>query len=552
VVFTAQAKKVNKILRVLSVDLVFNPARGGAFKRALNSVYSSSEVPEEFAMAEETVEQGNHAQTMGSLRTAPTSTTQAQLTQDREAVRLLLDEQKRQADLAAEAEKARAVRAEMCGYLLESALTSSRLPAPAAAQVRNQFAGKVFEPAALSGAIDDARQLVSDLTAGATVFGPGRIHGMFNSDDQVKAAVADLFEVERDKETAGMHVAKLSGIRELYMMLTGDVELHGGYDAQRIQLATTVDFPGLVANVMNKIVANQWSMLGRAGYDWWTKIATVEHFSTVNQITGTLVGTVGQLPVVAEGAAYQPFVVGNSPETANFVKYGGYIPLTLELIDRDDTRKLKVYPRELASSGLRRISQLVANIFTANAGAGPVMADLGNLFNAVAVGVPGGHANLTIAALTAATWETVSTAVYNQPQLIGNQPGVLGTGLAMAVNPRFLLVPRALQLTGKQILYPNWQNAVNITSENQQQGQPGDVITVPEWTDANDWAAAVDPAIAPAIFVGERFGLMPEIIIAGNELSPAVFTNDEHRMKVRHFLAVWVNDFRGLAKANVP
>ena len=38
VVFTSQGKQVQKILRVLSVDLVFNPARGGAFLRALNSL----------------------------------------------------------------------------------------------------------------------------------------------------------------------------------------------------------------------------------------------------------------------------------------------------------------------------------------------------------------------------------------------------------------------------------------------------------------------------------------------------------------------------------
>jgi hypothetical protein len=50
---------------------------------------------------------------------------------------------------------------------------------------------------------------------------------------------------------------------------------------------------------------------------------------------------------------------------------------------------------------------------------------------------------------------------------------------------------------------------------------------------------------------GERFGIMPEIFIAGDDLSPAVFTNDEHRLKVRHFLACWVNDFRPLHKSNV-
>ena len=76
-------------------------------------------------------------------------------------------------------------------------------------------------------------------------------------------------------------------------------------------------------------------------------------------------------------------------------------------------------------------------------------------------------------------------------------------------------------------------------------------VVVPDWSDEKDWAAACDPRVVPAIFVGERFGLMPEIFVAGDELSPAVFTNDEHRLKVRHYLAVWVNDYRPLYKNNV-
>jgi hypothetical protein len=34
-------------------------------------------------------------------------------------------------------------------------------------------------------------------------------------------------------------------------------------------------------------------------------------------------------------------------------------------------------------------------------------------------------------------------------------------------------------------------------------------------------------------------------------MSPAVFMNDETRLKVRQFAAVWVNDFRPLHKENV-
>jgi len=276
-----------------------------------------------------------------------------------------------------------------------------------------------------------------------------------------------------------------------------------------------------------------------------------EHFTSLNSITGTLMGTVGALPTVAEGGEYTELVIGDSPEVASFTKYGGYIPLTLELIDRDETRKLRQYPRELANSGLRKISQLVAAIFTDNSAVGPTMADTGALFNNTAVTTGGGHKNLLTTALSAAEWEVVSTAVYNQPQLVKNATGYYGTGPKLAVNPKYLLVPRVLQLTAMKILSPALENAANIYSENLQRGQPGDVITVPEWTDATDWAAVVDPRISPSIFVGERFGIMPEIFVAGDERSPAVFMNDEHRIKVRHFVAVWVNDFRALHKSNV-
>lgn len=439
----------------------------------------------------------------------------------------------------------------MCAVLLESTLAAARLPAALGERVRRQFAGRAFEPVELQHAVQDARSLLSDLTAHQVVQGPGNVQAMFSSEDHLQAAVEDLLGAPREAHLQQVKPARLSGIRELYLMLTGDDDLHGGYYPQRARLATTADFSGLVKNALNKVVINRWQELGRAGYDWWERVASVEHFNTLNQITGTLVGTVGSLPAVSEGAAYTELSVGDSPETATFTKYGGYIPLTLELIDRDETQKLRAYPRELAAAGLRKISSLVAAIFTASSGTGPTMADTGALFNTTAVTTAGGHANLRTGALSASEWDTVCTKVYNQPLLIKNAAGVYGTGPAIAINPRFVLVPRALQLTAMKILYPTLENAASIYSENMQRGQPGDVVTVPDWSDATDWAAACDPRVAPAIFIGERFGLLPEIFIAGGEYSPAVFTNDEHRLKVRHFLAVWVNDFRPLHKSNV-
>jgi hypothetical protein len=476
---------------------------------------------------------------------------QAQLSQDAEAIRSLLAVQQERQRLAEEAEAARAVRMQMCAYLLDSGIGAARLPQAMAEHVRRQFTGRIFEPAELTSAIDEARKLVSDLTGGNAVAGPSRIHSMFSTEDQIQAAVDDLLQAPRNPGAEALKVARLSGIKELYMMLTGDRDLYGGYYHDRVQLATTANFAGLVKNALNKIVANQWDILGAAGYDWWMRCTLQEHFETLNTVTGTLVGTVGTLPAISEGAEYTELKVGDSPETASFTKYGGYVPLTLELIDRDDVRKLRQYPLELAKAGIRRISALVAEVFTANSSVGPTLADTGALFNNTAVTTAGGHANLLTTALAAAQWEVVCAAVYAQPLLIANETGYYGTGPAMAINPRYLLVPRALELTAKKILYPSWENAANVHSENLQRGQTGDVVVVPEWTDTTDWAAVVDPRLVPGIVVCERFGLQPEIFIAGDELSPAVFMNDEHRIKVRHFIAVLVQDFRALHKSNV-
>ena len=533
-IFTAKDKTVVDILRVFEVCLVYQPARGGQFVRALNSLQG------DFPMTDST---------SPAPVTAAPGAQPPQLKEDLLAIKSLLNVHRQQEAMAAEVEAARQTRLQMCGYLLDSGLASSRLPLPAQTQIRAHFTGRVFEPAELVAAIEDSRQLVSALTGALTVNGPGRI-SLHTTEEQLQLAVNDLLGLAREPgQTAKVHT--LTGIRELYHMLTGDTDYHGGYYPDRLQLATTADFTGLVKNALNKAVVQQWDQYGRAGYDWWRSIVQVEHFTTLNSITGTIVGTVGALPTVAEGGEYTELAVGDSPETASFTKYGGYIPLTMELIDRDEVKALRDYPRALASTSIRKISSLIAAIFTSNSAVGPTMADGGALFNATAVTTLAGHANLLTTALSPSEWEVVSTAIYNQPMLVKQATGYYGTGAKQALNPKYCVVPRALALTAKKILYPELAYEATYNYQNQQRGDLGDVITVPEWTDATDWAAVVDPRLAPAILIGERFGLMPEIYIAGDQLSPAVFMNDEHRLKVRLFLAVCVTDFRPLHKSNV-
>jgi hypothetical protein len=296
----------------------------------------------------------------------------------------------------------------------------------------------------------------------------------------------------------------------------------------------------VLKNAMNKLIVEEWRELGRSGYRWWEAIVAREHFTSLQQVTGVLVGEVTVLPSVAEGAAYTSLNVKDSPEVANWGKYGGYIGLTLEMFERDETHKLRQYPRKLASAGLRRISALVGSVFTTGAGTGPSMADGLAVFHAT-------HGNLGTAMLNSSSWEAASAAIYNQNMLVGDG----GTAPRLALDAKYAVVPRSLRLPAMQILYPNMERSANIFSDNLQKGEQGDVVTCPEMTDNNDWAAVADPKLAPGIIVADRFGLLPEIIIADQAANGALFTNDEIRMKARHWLAVFVADHRPLYKANV-
>ena len=507
--FQASGEKVTRIEKVYSVDLVAYPARGGGFLPPVKQ--PSDPIKQEELMESNEVKGASLAEE----RPVQTAAEPATITSE--------------------------TRTEMCACLLDATLAAAHLPEAAENSLRSRFGGTVFQPPALQAAIREARQLVSDLTGGAVVQGAGHISEMASSEDQVNAALCDLLGAERPKGLENLQTARLSGIRELYTLMTGDTGFAGGYHAERAGFSTSANLPALLKNAMNKLILDQWQELGRSGYRWWEPVVQVEHFNSLQEITGVLVGEVTVLPAVEEGAAYTELAVKDSEETGSWGKYGGYVGLTLEMFERDETHKLRQYPRKLASAALRRISSLVGAVFTANSGIGPAMMDGYNVFEAAH------HTNLGTTALGSAAWEAAGKAIYNQPLAVASG----GTAPKQALDAKFLLVPRDLRLTAMNLLYPSFAHESNIFSENMQKGQMGDVITCPEFSDANDWAAIADPKLAPGIILGERFGVLPEIIIADGETNGALFTNDEIRMKVRHWVSVFVADYRPLYKANV-
>jgi hypothetical protein len=525
VIFTADATRtVKKIIKPMSVDLVMDPAFATKFIRQLSQRASCppGEIPR------------HEGAGLHSGKELP----------------LKIEQQDQ-----AKADEALHQIGEM---LLAGSLQNSGLPAKVQAAVKASFANRPIILEDVQNTIQAWKDAQAELEAPSTIQGPARVSSMFSSDDQLTAAVDDLVGAPREKGAENLAVARFTGLKEAYIAMTGDRDMVGGYFKDRIQFQHTTDsFPGLVKNALNKALVREWEQLGRAGYDWWQKIVRVEHFESLQDITWLLFGTVASLPTVLEGADYTELKLGDGAETSSFVKKGGYIGLTLEAIDRDDGRKLKAIPRELALAGLREISALVAAIFTDNTATGPVMADTGALFNNTAVTTKGGHANLLTTAIGAdfTAWDAIAQAMYNQPMLVANETGYYGTGKKMAIEPRYCLVPRALKAAAEALFIPRWAstNGAQVVPTVGGHTYAGAVepIVVPEWTDANDYAAVADPAIVPGIMIGERFGLVPQIFLAGSETDPAMFANDEQRIKVRHFIAVGVADFRGLHKENV-
>lgn len=427
-----------------------------------------------------------------------------------------------------------------CEILLNSGLSTSRLPEIVQTRIRNQYKGKRFTATELQSAIDDARAEVSALTQGALVRGPGRIEVGANSKDQYTAAVYDLLGVKRPDDLAKVRTARLSGIREMYLTATGDYDFMGRVDNEHFELATSADLPAVLVDAMNVSIGSAWAQYAEAGYEWWKPIVDVRHSTNMQTPKGVLIGQVNVLPTVAEGGAYTELDLEDAKETGAWTKSGGYIGLTLEMLLKDETDKLKAYPKVLAFSAIRKISSLVAAVFTGNSGAGPTMTDTKAVFHA-------DHGNLGTAALTGAAWETAAAAVYSQSLLVESGD----TGGVQAVDPRYLLVPRVLRLTAQRILYPSWEREANMTSENLQRGQQGDVIVVPEFTDATDWAQVVDPRIIPGIVVSEVFGLMPQVYTMSGETAYTMFMNDEMRIKARNIVSVFVENHRALRKHNV-
>lgn len=582
---------------ILSVDLVTEPAAGGKFRRILASkevkklmpfteeqrkeltamigtavaeALSDRKPEQEIDPEEAAMEVADAAAEVAD--TAPADADPAAVAQ------AAADAAQAAADQIAEEEEEsmpEAIRRLESRLVLRDRLAEANLPQELKALIQTAYDGRISTRKEIDTMIQRAKeaQVRLDPTGKVTGAGSNRLQVGMSPRDKVETEMLRLFMgnnrfralesnskdyvQERISESykayirAGRTPAGYRRVSELiYDLLGGDPFS----DQRAYESLTTSNMSSIVKNALNVMLANNYSMRS----EWWQPIVTEEEVDTIDQATLVRVYGMSTLSVVDEGTPYTELNWRDDEETPTFVKKGNYVGVTLETLLRDKLNVIRQIPDRLATSWYNTLSSLVAGVFTVNSNAGPVLADTGALFNATAVTTAGGHANLLTTGLGTTAYGAARTALMKQTdQYSGGFAAEQGTRLMM--KPRFVLVPAdleaaAIQIRNAELLPGGTNNDVNPYY------QEFDVVTVPEWTDANDWALVADPARYPAIWLiflrGRR---VPELFTADSETAGAMFTNDTLRFKVR--LLTWrfsssyecapVSDWRPLHKSNV-
>ena len=432
--------------------------------------------------------------------------------------------------------------------LLDARLAASGLAPGGQEAVRHYLAGSGhLDLKQIDAAIDVQRRAAAELRPVVDGHNPVDAGQMRTGREQFVLA----FDALMAGRQPGAGVRPLSGIREAYILLSGDYEMTGRFYPDQVGLAAvdSTSMAGIVANALNKVVVNRFQEYPK----WWAPIVTIEDFANLQTVRWMTVGGVGELPTVSEGQAYTELTWDDQTETSTWAKKGGYLGITLEAIDKDDTRRLQQAPRALAQAAWLALSKAASNVFTTASGTGPTMSDGVVLFHS-------NHSNVGSTALSTSSWGATRTAMRKASEL--NSSERLGALTA----PRYLLVPPDLEATAIQVLASDADYTYTLSNGQAAPVNPwaegidfqarlasaaSRVIVVDLWTDTNNWAAVADPNLYPSIGLGFRFGREPQIYSVADPNSGLMFSNDVMPIKARFFFAIGPTDWRGMYKHNV-
>jgi len=398
---------VNKVISCSSVDVVTHPAAGGKFIRAVAGLQTK----------EEKMDREKLLTMIGELRPdLLKGKDQAALKDDEvlDLARMAMTPEKKDpekkdpqekdpdnggqraaqgitseemAKAIGEATKSLEQRA-ACGRLLDKTLEDSDLPAPARQRIQTHFADKIFTPEELTAEMKGEKDYLASMSVHGLmeVGDQTRFTGGLGTRDKIEMAVDQLFELTADdyKELGELKrldgqpffdnmraaqdykdIPALSGLNELYVLLTGDSEVRGVFDPQGLpadlraaQAITNSTFSYVVGNTMGRRLVKDYKAVNFAEDRLISITKPVKDFRAQEAV---LIGYFGDLATVdPESADYQEIAaVTDEESTYTIAQKGNLLTITRKMILNDDLSVIKRLVSRLGRAARRTHAKYV-------------------------------------------------------------------------------------------------------------------------------------------------------------------------------------------------
>lgn len=415
----------------------------------------------------------------------------------------------------------------------------AKMPEFAKTRVKESFSGRVASADQIKKVIDSEKKYLDHVTEsagsqslGSLVFGDAPV-------DKMQKALDMLFDDSLAQEQEYKGIPEFLGIREAVQRITGvDVDEARRSHGRNIKESTTADFPIMLGDSMNKKLVKEYNFM--KAREIWTKFVTEESFTNLNTQKMTRVGGFGELPTVAEDAAYSTLSTPSEDNpTYTPVKKGGTFSLTEEMLINDDLRGLKKVPKELARAAIQTLNIFVYNLLLGRGGSDNLNSltiyDGGVLYSAA-------HGNLATSALGATSFETAMAKMANQEQA--------DSGIPIGLQGKYLLTPYELRKTAWDVTVNGLTqaNANGGSIQNAQSGYNVEPLVLPNAYAggvSNFWILIADPMDIEGLTVGYLGNKkQPEVLLQDNPTVATVFTNDRITYRTKFRFGGAIADYR--------
>ncbi|MHC1726504.1 MAG: ChaB family protein [Syntrophobacteraceae bacterium] len=559
-----------------SVDVVTRPAAGGKFLRAIQGLQEESLMKDQLLkLIQEKRPELLAGKDMAALTDAEVMALARQAIEvtekraDQGLPPLTAEEIDARIKAGLQEQEQRAA----CGQMLTTGLAESELPDLARARIRTNFSSRIFEPKELEEAIKGEREYLAQMVnnfGGPQGWGDQvRTSGGLGQRDKIEMAIDQVFGLTGEDVTSLSAMRRLDGkpffegmraaqdydvlkgvalpgsIREIYTMLTGDLEVGGFFnrknlpaDLRAAQDITSLTFGFVMGNTLARRLVKDYMLLDYGENMLISISKAVKDFKTQEAV---LVGYFGDLSTVDPEAADYAEIAPVTDEEATYaiLQRGNILTITRKAIINDDLSVIQRLVSRLGRAARRTHAKYVWNFFINNTNCSDGTA----WFTAP-------HANLGALALSITTALAAYTALAGMTE---KDSGELIGHMTDGVQPT-LVYPIGLMPTAESIVNDEYYFTANDLTTKTRNPLRGKIKGryVPIMTDTNDWGLLLPPAVVDMVEMGYLNGRQePEMFLADSPQAEQVFVADKLRYKIRHEYAGTVIDYRSGYKAEV-